>query len=81
MPIRFGKNSATMEGACTVEEALPLLEFLQEHRQAKVGMRGCTHVHSAVLQVLMALRPKIGTLPEEAFLRRWVAPLLGGGAP
>jgi hypothetical protein len=44
-----------------------------------VGLKACTHLHSAPLQVLLALRPKIGALPEEPFLARWVAPLLKGG--
>lgn len=78
MPIRFGKNSVTMDGACTVEEALPLLEYLQTHPQAKVAMRACTALHSAVLLVLLALRPKLSSQPDEPFLRRWVVPALAG---
>lgn len=79
MPIRFGKNSVTLEGACTVEEALPLLEYLQEHGKAKVAMRTCTHLHSAVLQVLMATRPTLSSVPEDEFLALWLVPALKGG--
>jgi hypothetical protein len=81
MPVRFGKNSVTMEGECTVEEALPLLEYLQSHAQAKVTMRACTALHSAVMLVLLAARPKIASLPDEPFLRRWFGPALTGGRP
>jgi hypothetical protein len=81
MPVRFGKNSVTLEGACTVEEALPLLEYLQGHASAKVSLRACTALHSAVLLVLLAARPKIGALPDEPFLRRWIGPALSGGQP
>lgn len=79
MPIRFDKNSVILEGACTVEEALPLLEHLQLHRKAKVAMHACTHLHSAVLQVLMGTHPAISSLPEEDFMRRWLSPALNGG--
>lgn len=81
MPVRFGKNSVTMDGHCAVEEALPLLEYLQGHGQAKVTMRACTAMHSAVLLVLIATRPKIGSLPDEPFMRRWFGPALTGSRP
>lgn len=79
MAVRFGKNTVTVDGACAVEDALPLLEFLQVHPNAKVALRACTGLHSAALQVLLAIRPKLSSLPDEPFLRRWIAPALGGG--
>lgn len=75
MAFTFTKNTATAEGACAVEDALPLLEFLQAHRAAKVDLGPCTQLHTAVLQVLLAVRPKIAALPQEAFLARWLAPM------
>ena len=74
MAFTFTKNTATADGTCTVEDALPLLEFLQSHRAAKVDLGSCTQLHTAVLQVLLAVRPKIAALPREAFLARWLAP-------
>ena len=76
MPLRFGKNSVVFEEVCAVEEALPLLEFLHATPGARVNLRACIHMHTAILQVLMAVRPKISALPEEDFLRRWLTPLL-----
>lgn len=81
MPVRFGKNTVTVEGVCAVEDALPLLEYLQAHPQAKVALRACTALHTAALMVLLAVRPKITSLPEEAFLRRWIGPALTGAGP
>ena len=75
MAFTFTKNTATADGACTVEDALPLLEFFQVHRAAKVDLGPCTQMHTAVLQVLLAVRPKIAVLPREAFLARWLVPL------
>ncbi|HLN24415.1 MAG TPA: hypothetical protein VK558_10560 [Patescibacteria group bacterium] len=76
MPLRFSKTSVVFEEGCAVEEALPLLEFLQVHPAARVNLRACTHMHTAILQVLMAVRPKVATLPGEDFLRHWLTPLL-----
>jgi hypothetical protein len=76
MPLRFAKNTVVFEEVCAVEEALPLLEFLQAHPTARVNLRACTHMHTAILQVLMALAPKVAALPTEAFLQRWLAPAL-----
>jgi len=76
MPLRFTKTSVVFEEFCAVEEALPLLEFLQANPGARANLRACTHMHTAVLQVLMALGPKVAALPTEAFLQRWLTPLL-----
>ena len=76
MPFKFAKTTVTAEESCTVEDALPLLEFLQAHRGARVDLGACTHLHTAVLQVLLAARPKITTFPREAFLARWLLPAL-----
>ncbi|KJS42468.1 MAG: hypothetical protein VR70_04145 [Rhodospirillaceae bacterium BRH_c57] len=76
MPLRFGKNIVVFEEGGAVEEALPLLEYLQTHPGARVDLRACTHMHTAIVQVLMALGPKIAAVPTEPFLHRWLTPLL-----
>lgn len=77
MPFKFAKNAAIAEESCTVEDALPLLEFLQSHRGARIDLGACTNLHTAVLQVLLAVRPKISALPQDAFLARRLSPVLG----
>lgn len=78
MPILIDRERVTLEGACAVEEALPLLEALQAEPQREICMARATHVHTAVLQVLMAAQAKITTPPEEAFLSRALEPLMRG---
>ena len=63
MPFESNTKTATLSGHCTVEEAEPLMEWLLSHRSGRLDLSGCEHVHSAVLQVLMALRPKIWKYP------------------
>lgn len=72
MAFSFAEDVAIADGACVVEDALTLLEFLQSHGNAKVDLGSCTHLHTAVLQVLLATRPKIVALPQERFLARWL---------
>jgi hypothetical protein len=77
MPLIFGEDPIRIDGVCGVEEAMPLLEFLQAHGEALIDMRTCTHLHSAALQVLMVVAIRVAVLPEEEFLNRWLAPMLG----
>ena len=77
MPFKFARNAAIAQDTCTVEDALPLLEFLQSHRSARIDLGACTHLHTAVLQVLLAVRPPLSALPREAFLARWLSQALG----
>jgi len=55
-----------------VEEAEPLLEWLQKKPKAKVDLSKCTHLHTANLQVLMAAKPDVANWPEDIELRAWL---------
>jgi hypothetical protein len=77
MPLIFGEDTVQIDGVCGVDEAMPLLEFLQAHGAARIDMRTCTHLHSAALQVLMVAALRVAVPPEEEFLSRWLTPMLG----
>ncbi|GEO81336.1 hypothetical protein [Pararhodospirillum oryzae] len=76
MPVRPTETLIHVEGGCGPEDALPLLEALQALPPRPVALAECVHLHTAVLQVLMAVRPAVETLPAEPFLARWVVPVL-----
>jgi hypothetical protein len=76
-PATSGPHLVRIDGVCGVEEAMPLLEFLQSHGDARIDMRTCTHLHSAALQVLMVAANRVVVPPEEEFLARWLIPMLG----
>lgn len=81
MPIRYDPESgaggtARFDGVCAVDEALPFAEWLEAAPAPRVDLGGCTELHTALLQLLLAARPAVAVPPEDAFLRRWVAPLL-----
>ncbi|MBF0335898.1 MAG: hypothetical protein HQL40_20035 [Alphaproteobacteria bacterium] len=74
MPIRYEKTTAHFEGACLPDEALALIEWLNVRKSPKVDLRACEHLHAALLQVLLAARPRIVEPPADPFLARWAMP-------
>ena len=79
MPLTITKTLARFEEVCTVEEALPLLEFLRGRKSAKADLSRCTYLHSALVQLLLVGNVKIVALPRDPLLARWVDRLLAGG--
>lgn len=77
MTVRLaGDGTIQISGDCAVEEAETLLGLLLARPDAVVDWSGCHSAHGAVVQLLLALRPPVAGPPEDAFLRRWIAPLL-----
>ncbi|WP_158045319.1 hypothetical protein [Skermanella pratensis] len=72
MSVRVAGGIIVLEGDCQVDEAEPLLEFLLANPGAGVDWSGCTHLHTALLQVLVAIRPKMLGSPDSEFLQKWI---------
>jgi len=81
MSVRLDGNVILLEEPSRVEDAEPLLGWLQSDRGRTVDLTHAEHLHAAVLQVLMALRPAIRGAAEDAFLRDWITPALTGANP
>jgi len=81
MSVRLDGDVIILEGQCRVEDAEPLLGWLQADRGRSVDLTGAEHLHAAVLQILMALQPTIGGTAGDAFLRDWITPALVGKNP
>ena len=80
MTVRLNSDGViVLAGACPVEDAETLLEHLQARREGPVDWSGCTALHTAVLQVLMAARPKLLGECGDGFLRTWAAIAPGAG--
>lgn len=73
MAIRYLKKHAALEGAVAAEDAEALSDWLRAHPAAGVHLGKCEQVHASVLQVLLALRPRLLAPPAE----RWLAAALG----
>jgi len=80
MTVRTAGGGGCIElvGACPSEDAEPLLQLLLADRGATVDWRECRSAHTAVVQVLMAVKPELIGPPAEAGLKDWVAPAITG---
>jgi hypothetical protein len=76
MGIRYLKKYAALEGQVSAEDAEALTLWLRGHKAPAVRMAKCEHVHAAVLQVLLALAPRVVTPPAEP----WLAAAIGSRA-
>jgi hypothetical protein len=65
-----------LEGVCPVGDAEPLLRLVTSNRDAMVDWRRCEEAHTAVIQILLATKPKLLGPPANAFLRSRIAPLM-----
>lgn len=77
MAIRYLKKHAALEGVVSVEDAEALAQWLREQARPAVHLGRCEHLHAAVLQVLLALQPKVVAPPSD----RWLAAALGVTSP
>jgi hypothetical protein len=76
MSARLDGNIILLEGQCRVEDAEPLLGWLQADSSRVVDLTGAEHLHAAVFQILMALRPPIREGEKDAFVQDWLIPIL-----
>ena len=82
MTVRLANEGAIMlVGECPVEDAETLLEHLQARREGPVDWSGCTRLHTAVLQVLMAAKPKLVGECGDEFVRAWAGTAPRNGVP
>ncbi|MCJ2069370.1 hypothetical protein MKK75_11295 [Methylobacterium sp. J-030] len=81
MAIRIARKIVHLEGRCTVEEALPLLEALRKPGAHKVVMTKCEGLHTAILQVLAAARPATLVPPADPALAGLIMPFLQDSSP
>jgi hypothetical protein len=72
MPIEYKKSLATFSDVVSVEDAEGLLEWLQKKSSGRADLSGCTHMHPANLQVLMAAKTAISAWPKDAVLAAWL---------
>lgn len=77
MSIEYKKTVAIMEGECAVEDAEVLLEWILLNPKGKINLKQCEHMHTAVLQVLMAVNPSVSVWPDKDSPACWLSTVLG----
>ena len=77
MAIEYKKNQLNFKDVISVEDAEPLLEWLQKKTAVKADFSACTHLHPANLQVLMAAGLSISAWPADRQFCAWLQSALG----
>lgn len=72
MAIEYKKGVAVFSDNVSVEEAEGLLDWFIKNPKGKLNLTTCTHIHSANLQVLMAVKPVIANEPKDKELQMWL---------
>lgn len=70
-------NLVRLVGLCRVEDAEPLTALLQG-ADSTLDLSACEALHAAVVQAILAFRPKIVGTPRDAFLRDRLLPAISG---
>ena len=78
MTVQVLDGLVVLAGTCGVEEAEPLLAALLDDKDRHVAI-DTVHVHTALWQVLLALRPRIERTPDDRFVVRHILPVLLDG--
>jgi hypothetical protein len=78
---RDDAGAIILEGNCPVEDAEPLLQMLQATSTATLDWSRCGHLHTAVLQLILAARIAPAGPCGDPWVRQWAAPDAPGQAP
>lgn len=68
MPIRFENNIAIFEDVCAVEESEILQGWLKANPHGSLDFSHCSHLHTAVLQVVLCASAQRVGPPSEPIL-------------
>ena len=79
MSVRVEGQTIHVEGTASVGDAEPLLAALLEQPARTVDLGKATHLHSAVVQLLLALEPVTIGQPADRFYETHIATLLDTG--
>jgi hypothetical protein len=85
MSVTLHDRVIVLTGDCGVEHAETLLDLILSNPDATVDVSAAGSLHTALWQVMLALRPRVSGEPADGFVRHWVMPVLGrasgGGQP
>lgn len=79
MSVRLDGNTIRLEGWCGAEEAERFLVLLQAAPGRVADLSGVDRLHTALVQIIMALRPPLIGECGDAFVRDWILPRLSPG--
>ena len=74
MTITVDANVATLSGRCGAEDAEPLLLALQDDQGLVVDLSAATRLHTAIVQILVALKPDVRGIRAHPLLQSFILP-------
>ena len=76
MSVTLSGDTIVLVGAARVEDAETLVALLQAGPRRRVDLARAGPLHTAVVQVLLALRPGLEGAAADPFTAAWLVPLL-----
>ena len=76
MSVRVAGDVIHVLGSGAVEDAEPILAAMHEDPMRTVDLSKAAHLHSAIVQLLLAIAPPIAGMPGDPFYAAHLAPLL-----
>ena len=76
MSVTGDAQTITLAGHCGIDDVEPLLDLLQSQPRHLVDLSRATHLHGAVLQLLLVFGPPLAGAECEPFIAKWLMPLL-----
>jgi hypothetical protein len=74
---RKGGTSIVLEGECSAEDAEALVQMLQETPAAAIDWSACSRLHTAVIQVLLAVKARTVGDCGDPWVRKWAGSVFG----
>jgi hypothetical protein len=69
---RDDTGTIVLEGPCPVEDAEPLLQLLQATPAARCDWTRSSHLHTAIVQVVLAVRPVLTGPCGDPWIEQWI---------
>jgi hypothetical protein len=76
MTVAVQQDCVVLTGNCGTDDVEPLLAALTDGGHTTVDLTDTEHLHTAVLQVLLAFRPNAVGSPGDTFVRSWLKQVL-----
>jgi len=74
MSVTWDGEAIRLEGDCHVEAAETLVSLIEAHPGSAVDLTQCRHLHSAVVQALLVLKPPRWGACGDPFVATWILP-------
>jgi hypothetical protein len=78
---RSETGTIILQDACAVEDAEPLLQMLQADPTPAIDWTTCSHLHTAVVQVILASGAARTGPCGDAWAQKWLVPELPERGP